>query len=100
MSLASLFAEAKRAAERTHDDRLLELSGGARLGIRVEGPIVTLTIARPKKKLGATELETFKAACGIPAVAFRYPAEGQLTRDVEGVTHYFVAYRWVEGEET
>lgn len=96
MSLAHLFAEAKRQAERTESDRALELSRGARLVVRVDGAIVTLTIMRPKKQLGATELEVFKRDCGIPADASRFPREGQATRDRDGVTWHFIAYRWKE----
>jgi hypothetical protein len=93
MSLADLFMQAKIQAARTGEDRPLELSGGARLVVRVKDGVVTLTISRQKKKVGDRELITFREQCGIPADAARYPAEGQGQRG----DAYFVAYRWAEG---
>lgn len=97
MSLTDLFMQAKIQAQRTGTDRPLELSGGARLVVRVQGDIVTLTISRQKKKVGDRELITFREQCGIPADAARYPAEGQGQRG----DSWYVAYRWKEeGAET
>jgi hypothetical protein len=85
--------QAKLQAARTGTDRPLDLKGGARLVVRVHDGIVTLTISRKGKRLGATELVTFQQHCAIPAEAARYPAEGQgLKGDA-----YYVAYRWAEG---
>jgi len=97
MSLTSLFHEAKLQAARTGEDRPLNLSGGARLVVRVQQGVVTLTIARQKKKVGDRELITFKEQCGIPATAIRFPLDEQGTRTVAGVQWFYIAYRWREG---
>jgi hypothetical protein len=93
MSLADLFMQQKIQAARTGEDRPLDLSGGARLVIRVKDGVVTLTISRQKKRVGDRELITFREQCGIPADAARYPPEGQGQRG----DAYFVAFRWHEG---
>lgn len=99
MSLADLFMQLKIQAERTGEDRRLDLKGGARLAVRVQDGVTTLTIQRRAKKVGATELETFRRDCGIPAYASRWPAEQQTTRtDADGVLWWYVAYRWAESE--
>jgi hypothetical protein len=97
MSLADMVFQAKIQAERTGTDRPLNLSGGARIVIRVQGDITTLTISRQKKRVGDRELITFKRDCGVPDDAIRFPLEGQNSREVEGVTWWYVAYRWAEG---
>lgn len=94
MSLASMFLEAKIQAARTGTDRALELRGGARLVVRVQGGVVTLTISRPKKHVGDRELITFREQCAIPPDAARFPAEGQGQHGEA----WYVAYRWAEGE--
>lgn len=99
MSLADLFMQAKLRAEQTGTDRRLDLRGGARLAVRVQQGVTTPTIARKKRKVGATELETFRRDCGIPAYASRWPAEQQTTRtDEDGVLWWYVTYRWKENE--
>ena len=99
MSLESLFLQTKIQAARTGTDRPLNLKGGARLVVRVQDGIVTLTIARKAKKVGDTELITFKDHCGVPVDAIRFPLEGQNTRtDAAGVAWSYVAYRWREDE--
>jgi len=99
MSLTSLFHEAKLQAARTGTDRPLNLSGGARLVVRVQQGVVTLTIARGKgKKVGTSELETFKRDLSIPPTAQRYPLEGQGQRIVDGEIWHYVAYRFAEQE--
>ena len=95
MSLASLYLELHRHAERTGEDRALDLRGGARIADRVTQGITTLTISRSKKRVGDTELQTFRRDCGVPPEATRYPTEGQASRkDDAGVTWWYVAYRW------
>jgi hypothetical protein len=99
LSLANIFLELKRRARDTGDDRTADLKGGARLAVRVQADVVTLTISRSKKPLGATELETFRRDCGIPASAIRFPLDEQGTRTVDGVIWWYIAYRWREGAE-
>ena len=56
MSLSSLYQELHRRAADTGEDRATTLKGGARLAVRVAQGIVTLTISRKGKQLGATEI--------------------------------------------
>lgn len=100
MSLANMFLEAKTQAQRTGTDRPLNLAGGARLVVRVTGDIVTLTIARKTKRVGDRELITFKQHCGVPDSAIRFPQEGQNPRESDGITWWYLAYRWREGAES
>jgi hypothetical protein len=69
MSLTSIYTELHRQAARTGTDRAQDLKGGARLAVRVLEGVVTLTIARKGKKLGATEIEVFKRDCNVPETA-------------------------------
>jgi hypothetical protein len=94
MSLATMYQELHRRALETGEDRALDLRGGARLAVRVKDGIVTLTISRAKKQVGATELETFRRDCGIPASAIRFPLDEQGTRTVDGVIWWYIAFRW------
>lgn len=96
MSLTNLYTELHRTAQRSGEDRALTLKGGARLAVRVVGDVTTLTISRPTKRLSATEIAVFKRDCGIPATAVRFPMEGQNPREIDGVTRWYVAYRWRE----
>jgi len=100
MSLSNLYSELHRRAEQSGQDRALDLKGGARLAVRVKDGIVTLTISRSKKPLGATELETFRRDCGIPASAIRFPLDEQGTRYQEGIRWWYIAYRWREDTPT
>jgi hypothetical protein len=90
MSLANLFMELKIQAARNQTDRALDLKGGARLAVRVVDGVTTLTISRKGKRLGDTELVTFKRDCAIPPDAARYPAEGQGLKG----DSWYVAFRW------
>jgi hypothetical protein len=97
MSLATMYQELHRRARETGQDRATTLKGGARLAVRVQQDIVTLTISRSKKPLGATELETFRRDCGIPGHAIRFPLEEQGTRkDDDGILWFYIAFRWRE----
>jgi hypothetical protein len=96
VSLANMFLEAKIQAARTGTDRPLELRGGARLVVRSIDGVVTLTISRSKKRVGDTELVTFRRDCGVPSDAARFPAEGQGQHGES----WYVAYRWLEGGES
>lgn len=96
MSLATMYQELHRRASATGEDRALDLRGGARLAVRVQDGIVTLTISRSKKPVGATELETFRRDCGIPANAIRFPLDEQGTRTVDGIRWWYIAFRWRE----
>jgi hypothetical protein len=101
MSLSSVYQELHRRARETGLDRAFDLSGGARIAVRSIGGVTTLTISRGKgKKLSSTEIEVFKRDCGVPASAVRFPPEGQNTRTVDGVVHFYIAYRWRESEST
>lgn len=100
MSLANLYTELRRRAAASGEDRALDLKGGARIAVRVQAEIVTLTISRSKKPLGATEIETFKRDCGVPSSAIRFPMEGQRTIDREGEIWHAITYRWAESEAT
>lgn len=96
MSLESIFRQAKIQAAQSGTDRPLNLKGGARLVVRVQEGVVTLTISRKTKRVGDRELITFREQCGIPPDAARWPAEGQAQKD----DFWYVAYRWAEGGET
>ena len=96
MSLSSIYTELHRRARETGEDRAADLKGGARLSVRVREDVTTITIARKGKRLGATEIVTFQNHCGVPATAIRFPQEGQNTRDAEGATWHYIAFRWRE----
>jgi hypothetical protein len=98
VSITSIYTELHRRAALTGEDRSQVLTGGARLAVRVVDGVTTLTIARKTKRVGDTELITFRRDCGVPEDATRYPAEGQGTKDLDGATWHFVAFRWMEGE--
>lgn len=97
MSLASIYTELHRQAARTGTDRAQTLTGGARIAVRVADGIVTLTISRKGKQLGATELEVFKRDCNVPSTAVCFPLEGQGTKEHDGAMWHYIAYRWREG---
>jgi hypothetical protein len=96
MSLSSMYQELHRRAAETGEDRALDLRGGARIAVRVKDGVVTLTISRSKKKVGDTELITFKRDCGVPDDAARYPAEGQGVKEHSGMPWHYIVYRWAE----
>ena len=97
MSISAIYQELHRNAQRTGEDRSHTFSGGARIAVRVQGGVVTLTIARKTKRVGSVELETFKRDCGVPAGAVRWPADGgQATREAAGVTWWCIAFQWEE----
>jgi hypothetical protein len=96
MSLSSIYTELHRNAARTRTDRAMELKGGARLAVRVSAGVVTLTISRKGKRVGDTELITFKRECNVPDDAIRFPLDEQGTRTVDGILWFYIAYRWRE----
>lgn len=96
MSLSNLYTELHRRAAASGEDRALDLKGGARIAVRVQAGVVTLTISRSKKLLGATEIETFKRDCNVPATAIRFPLEGQGVKEHGGMSWHYIAYRWRE----
>jgi len=96
MSLANLYTELHRNAARSGEDRALDLKGGARLAVRVQEGVTTLTISRSKKALGSVEIETFKRDCGVPSDAIRFPQEGQGVKEHDGMPWHYIAYRWRE----
>ena len=95
-NLQTIYAELHRNAARTGQDRRADLPRGARLAVRVQAGVVTLTIARKNARVGDMELETFRRACCVPADALRWPTEGQHTMQRDGATWWLVAYRWNE----
>ena len=98
MSLSSLYTELHRAAARTGTDRSIDLRGGARIAVRVQDGVVTLTISRKSKHIGDAELITFKRDCTVPETAVRFPLEGQRIIERDGVVWHSVSYRWREVE--
>jgi len=96
VSLANIYLELHRRAWETGQDRAQTLGKGARIAVRVQDGITTLTISRSKKPLGATEIETFKRDCGVPWDAVRFPQEGQGTIEREGMPWRYIAWRWRE----
>lgn len=99
MKLTDLYAELRRQAERTGNDRYTELTGGARLCVRVQGGVVTLSIARRDKRVGDVEETTFRVACKVPPDAVRWPDVGQHERKHNGATYHQVVYRWFDETE-
>lgn len=96
MSLSGIYLDLWRTAQETGEDAARELHGGAKLAVRVQNDVTTLTIARKQKPVGDVELKTFKQHCGVPETATRFPLEGQNTREADGATWWYVAYRWKE----
>lgn len=100
MSLAGIYLDLWRTAQETGRDARRDLHNGARLTVRVQGDVTTLTISRRGKKIGEVELKTFKRDCGVPDGAARYPLDAQATRtDDDGVVWYCMTFRWAEETE-
>jgi hypothetical protein len=97
MSLSSLYTELHSNAARTGEDRATTLKGGARIAVRVAGDVTTLTISRKGKRLGDVEIVTFKRECNVPSDAIRFPRSEQGQRTVDGVVHFYIAFRWRDG---
>jgi hypothetical protein len=66
------------------------------LAVRVQAGVVTLTISRKAKRIGDTELITFKRDCGVPDSAVRFPLDEQGTKEHDGATWHFITFRWRE----
>lgn len=78
---------------------IVELQGGARITIRLEGDEITVAFSRLGKPVGDTELVTFKAYCSIPPTAERLPAGSAQTRILDKTItphqyRHFVGFRW------
>jgi hypothetical protein len=97
--LPQLFAALLARAQTTGDDRSTDLPGGARLAVRCVDGVVTLTISRRTKPLGATEIVTFCRDL-VPEGALRWPQDGsqKVVERFDGVWHC-VAFRWALGGE-
>jgi hypothetical protein len=82
-------------------DQRHDLANGARVTVRVQDGIETVTFARRGAPLGETEERTFMKHCNVPPGAERIPVEGQATRkDARLWTWHLVTYRWtVEAEQ-
>jgi hypothetical protein len=89
--IASLYTELLRRA-RKKGLAQVDLQGGARMYVRFEAGVITVSFARQGKKLGDTELTTFHHHCDIPVDAERLPPEGQALRN----GWYVRGYRWRE----
>ncbi len=96
MSLAELYARLRREAAQSGEDRFVELTGGARLCVRVQGDMTTLSVARHGKPVGKGELVTFQRLCRVPPEAARWPEDGQHERVLNGQPLYQVVFRWRE----
>lgn len=94
--ITTLYSHLLHQARATGRDQHVELMKGARLSVRAEGTQITLTIARKGKRVGDTELVTFRNHCGVPDGAVRWPAEGQDLVEREGAGWWRVAFRWLE----
>lgn len=99
MSLSGIYLDLWRTAQETGQDAFRELNHGARLAVRVQADVTTLTISRKNKPVGEVELKTFKRDCGVPESAVRFPLEGQTKRDRDGVVWHSITYRWREEAE-
>jgi hypothetical protein len=80
-------------ATQSGTDQAANLAHGARLAVRYRASITTVTISRDQKRVGDTEIVTFRRVCRVPADAERIPSEGQGKK---GGWHY-VAFRWRDG---
>lgn len=100
MSLSGIYIDLWRTAQESGQDACRILSGGARLAVRVQQDVTTLTLSRKGKPLGAVELRTFLRDCGVPEAAVRSPLEGQRQIVRDGAAWHSVSYRWrsQEGE--
>src|SRR5262245_16332375 len=96
--LRTLFQHLHSQAQRTGRDQSADLFKGARIAVRVIAGETTLTVSRKDKPVGDVELVTFRNHCQVPESALRWPQEGQGTRELEGVTWHYVAWRWVAEE--
>jgi hypothetical protein len=96
MKLNELYAQLRRQAAATGEDRYTELTGGARLCVRVRDGVTTLSIARHGKPVGGPELTTFQRLCCVPPEATRWPEDGQHERTHNGRPLFQVVFRWKE----
>lgn len=92
--ITSTFNRLLEQARISGRDQHRPLMGGARLSVRAAGDTITLTISRAGVGLGEVELDTFRADCGVPDDAQRWPEEGQHTIERGGVYWHLVAFRW------
>lgn len=72
------------------------LRGGACLAVLVAGETITATVKRAGVKVGDLELRTFLRHANAPEDAQVLTPPEQSTREVDGVTWYFVTVRWSE----
>lgn len=94
--IARIYTELLRNARRTGQRRSADLAGGARLVVEVVEGQITLTIGRAPQRVGDREIIVFCRDCGVPDGALRYPAVGQASRRIDGVSWWLVAFRWIE----
>jgi hypothetical protein len=94
--ITTLYGHLLHQARATGRDQHAELLKGARLSVRAARGQITLTIARKGKRVGDVELTTFRAHCGVPETALRWPEQGQDFIEREGAGWWRVAFRWLE----
>lgn len=94
MSLSGIYIDLWRTAQESGQDAARELRGGARIAVRVQADVTTLTISRKGKPIGAVELKTFLRDCGVPDDAIRFPLEGQRQVARDGAAWHSVSFRW------
>ena len=51
---------------------------------------------RQAERHGEDRAVQLKRDCGVPATAVRFPAEEQGTKEHDGATWHYIAYRWRE----
>jgi hypothetical protein len=100
-AITRIFDELLRNSRRDGQIRRATLKGGAELVVRVSFGHITLTIKRPKIRLGDKELETFRHDCRVPADAQVLTPADQAVRVLD-VTWFYVTYRWplTQGEQS
>lgn len=93
--LPLLLAQLRRGAEIRGTPRGVQLSHGARVAFKVTATHIMFAVSRPDRRIGDTELLTFRAAAGVPGHAVRIPADGQEMIDGGDARTWFrVGWRW------
>jgi hypothetical protein len=89
--LSRLYEQLYQQALRRPRTQRAPLPGGARLAITITETHAIVSFARHGKRLGDTEITTFRAHCGIPDIAQRIPEQGQA---LQGESWYVMGYTW------
>lgn len=97
MKLATLFTHLHQRAVATGQWHGAELPGGARVDVKITDGTTQVIFSRLEKRVGTTELTTFKLHCAIPDDASRDPADPVLQNSRvtdDGKTRFYVRYHW------